>query len=70
MAKVTITIEDGNKGKFSIVSNPSGREMEALRQANEATHAHRAAMITLVMLRRLLKTPRPKKFFMPGSGNN
>lgn len=70
MAKVIITITDGDNGVYGIVSVPSAKEMANLLAAGEATAAHKASMITMKMLQKVLAEVRRKRVIVPGFRNN
>ena len=70
MAKVTITVTDGDNGMYSVVAVPSAREMANLLAAGEATAAHKASMITMKMLQKILAEVKHKRIMVPGHRMN
>ena len=70
MAKVIITVTDGDNGIYSVVAVPSAREMANLLAAGEATAAHKASMITMRLLQKLLSEVKRKRIMVPGFRRN
>lgn len=70
MAKVIITVTDGDNGIYSVVAVPSAREMANLLAAGEATIAHKSAMATMKILQKILAEVKRKRIMVPGFRNN
>lgn len=70
MAKITITIEDKDNGKVTVVSNPTFEQMAQMSNsgAEELKSSHGYALLALRAIREESKKQGPIKMLIPRLG--